>query len=307
MRKKILAAVMAGMMLFSLAACGSSDEETTKAPETTTATGAAEDDTTEATEATEGDSTEAAGDLSGSISLSGSTSMEVVVTALQEAFMDANPDVTVNAEYVGSGAGIEAVTAKSVDIGNASRALTDEEKSAGVVENVIAIDGIAIVTDPANEASNLTKDQLIDIYTGEITNWSAVGGADMPIVVIGREAGSGTRGAFEEILEIEDMCAYSSELDSTGGVMARVAATPGAIGYVSLDVVDDTVKPLQLDGVDATEENIKAGTYILSRPFVMATNGEISAQSELVQAWFDFIGSEEGQQIITDAGLILPN
>ena len=307
MRKKILAAVMAGMMLFSLAACGSSDEETTKAPETTKATEAAEDDTTEATEATEGDSTEAAGDLSGSISLSGSTSMEVVVTALQEAFMDANPDVTVNAEYVGSGAGIEAVTAKSVDIGNASRALTDEEKSAGVVENVIAIDGIAIVTDPANEASNLTKDQLIDIYTGEITNWSAVGGADMPIVVIGREAGSGTRGAFEEILEIEDMCAYSSELDSTGGVMARVAATPGAIGYVSLDVVDDTVKPLQLDGVDATEENIKAGTYILSRPFVMATNGEISAQSELVQAWFDFIGSEEGQQIITDAGLILPN
>ncbi len=307
MRKKILAAVMAGMMLFSLAACGSSDEETTKAPETTKATEAAEDDTTEATEATEGDSTEAAGDLSGSISLSGSTSMEVVVTALQEAFMDANPDVTVNAEYVGSGAGIEAVTAKSVDIGNASRALTDEEKSAGVVENVIAIDGIAIVTDPANEASNLTKDQLIDIYTGEITNWSAVGGADMPIVVIGREAGSGTRGAFEEILEIEDMCAYSSELDSTGGVMARVAATPGAIGYVSLDVVDDTVKPLQLDGMDATEENIKAGTYILSRPFVMATNGEISAQSELVQAWFDFIGSEEGQQIITDAGLILPN
>ena len=307
MRKKILAAVMAGMMLFSLAACGSSDEETTKAPETTKATEAAEDDTTEATEATEGDSTEAAGDLSGSISLSGSTSMEVVVTALQEAFMDANPDVTVNAEYVGSGAGIEAVTAKSVDIGNASRALTDEEKSAGVVENVIAIDGIAIVTDPANEASNLTKDQLIDIYTGEITNWSAVGGADMPIVVIGREAGSGTRGAFEEILEIEDMCAYSSELDSTGGVMARVAATPGAIGYVSLDVVDDTVKPLQLDGVDATEENIKAGTYILSRPFVMATNGEISAQSELVQAWFDFIGSDEGQQIIKDAGLILPD
>ena len=307
MRKKILAAVMAGMMLFSLAACGSSDEETTKAPETTKATEAAEDDTTEATEATEGDSTEAAGDLSGSISLSGSTSMEVVVTALQEAFMDANPDVTVNAEYVGSGAGIEAVTAKSVDIGNASRALTDEEKSAGVVENVIAIDGIAIVTDPANEASNLTKDQLIDIYTGEITNWSAVGGADMPIVVIGREAGSGTRGAFEEILEIEDMCAYSSELDSTGGVMARVAATPGAIGYVSLDVVDDTVKPLQLDGVDATEENIKAGTYILSRPFVMATKGEIAEQSELVQAWFDFIGSEEGQQIITDAGLILPN
>ena len=304
MRKKILAAVMAGMMLFSLAACGSSDEETTKAPETTKATEAAEDDTTEATE---GDSTEAAGDLSGSISLSGSTSMEVVVTALQEAFMDANPDVTVNAEYVGSGAGIEAVTAGSVDIGNSSRALTDEEKSAGVVENEIAIDGIAIVTDPANEASNLTKDQLIDIYTGEITNWSAVGGADMPIVVIGREAGSGTRGAFEEILGIEDMCAYSSELDSTGGVMARVAATPGAIGYVSLDVVDDTVKPLQLDGVDATEENIKAGTYILSRPFVMATKGEIAEQSELVQAWFDFIGSDEGQQIIKDAGLILPD
>ncbi len=301
MRKKILAAVMTGMMLFSLAACGSSNEETTAAT-----TAEAQGDSTEA----EGDTTEAtqaAGDLSGSISLSGSTSMEVVVTALQEAFMEANPDVTVNAEYVGSGAGIEAVTAGTVDIGNSSRALTDEEKSAGVVENIIAIDGIAIVTDPSNEVSSLTQDQLVSIYTGEITNWSEVGGSDSPIVVIGREAGSGTRGAFEEILGIEDQCAYSSELDSTGGVMARVAATPGAIGYVSLDVVDDTVKPLQLDGVDATEENIKAGTYVLSRPFVMATKGEISEQSELVQAWFDYIASPEGQDIITGAGLILPD
>ncbi len=301
MRKKILAAVMTGMMLFSLAACGSSNEETTAAT-----TAEAQGDSTEA----EGDTTEAtqaAGDLSGSISLSGSTSMEVVVTALQEAFMEANPDVTVNAEYVGSGAGIEAVTAGTVDIGNSSRALTDEEKSAGVVENIIAIDGIAIVTDPSNEVSSLTQDQLVSIYTCEITNWSEVGGSDSPIVVIGREAGSGTRGAFEEILGIEDQCAYSSELDSTGGVMARVAATPGAIGYVSLDVVDDTVKPLQLDGVDATEENIKAGTYVLSRPFVMATKGEISEQSELVQAWFDYIASPEGQDIITGAGLILPD
>ena len=298
MRKKILAAVMTGMMLFSLAACGSSNEETTAAT-----TAEAQGDSTEA----EGDTTEAtqaAGDLSGSISLSGSTSMEVVVTALQEAFMEANPDVTVNAEYVGSGAGIEAVTAGTVDIGNSSRALTDEEKSAGVVENIIAIDGIAIVTDPSNEVSSLTQDQLVSIYTGEITNWSEVGGSDSPIVVIGREAGSGTRGAFEEILGLEDACKYANELDSTGAVMAKVASTPGAIGYVSLDVLDDTVKALTLEGVEANEENIKSGDYFLSRPFVLATNGEISAQNELVQALFDYVYSEEGQELVSSVGLI---
>lgn len=306
MKKRFLAAVLAGMMVLSMAACGSSSDETTAAAEDTTAaaedTTAAADDTTAAE-----DTTAAAGDLSGTISMSGSTSMEEMVTALSEAFREANPDVQVNSEFVGSGAGIEAVTAGTVDIGNASRALTDEEKANGIVENIVAIDGIAVVVDPANEVADLTQDQLIQIYTGQVTNWSELGGSDTPIVVIGRESGSGTRSAFEELLAIEDQCAYSSELDSTGAVMARVAATPGVIGYVSLDVVDDSVKAVSLDGVEATEENIKAGTYILSRPFVMATKGEISEQSDLVQAWFAYIESDEGAAVIQEAGLILPD
>ncbi len=300
MKKKILAAVMAGMMLVSMTACGTKKEETTKAAETKT-----EAVKTETTKAEETAGEEAK--LSGSISMSGSTSMEKMVTALSQDFMEKNKDVTVNAEFVGSGAGIEAVTAGTVDIGNASRALKDEEKANGVVENIVAIDGIAVVVDPDNQVTDITKDQLIQIYTGKITSWKDLGGADSPIVVIGREAGSGTRGAFEELLEIEDQCAYASELDNTGAVMAKVAATPGAIGYVSLDVVDDTVQAAVLDGVEPSEETVKAGSYILSRPFVMATKGEISEQSELVQAWFAYLESEEGAEVIKSAGLILPD
>ena len=304
MRKKLFTAVLAGMMVLSMAACGSKSAETTKAADTTKAA-----ETTKTAESTKADAAKDTGssDLSGSISMSGSTSMEKLVTALSQDYMDKNPNVTVNAEFVGSGAGIEAVTAGTVDIGNASRALKDEEKANGVVENIVAIDGIAVVTDPANTAEDLTKEQLTKIYTGEITNWKDLGGSDSPIVVIGRESGSGTRGAFEELLDIADQCVYASELDSTGAVMAKVAATPGAIGYVSLDVIDDTVKTLKLDGVEATEENIKAGTYSLSRPFVMATKGEISEQSELVQNWFEYIKSSEGQQIIKSVGLIIPD
>ena len=230
--------------------------------------------------------------------------MEKFANALCESFMAKYPDVTATAEFVGSGAGIEAVTNGSADIGNASRALTDEEKANGISENIVAIDGIAVVVDPANTVENLTKQQLTDIYAGTVTNWSDVGGEDAPIVVVGREAGSGTRSAFEELLEIEDQCAYSNELDSTGAVMARVASTPGAIGYISLDVLDDSVKALTLDGVEATAENIQAGSYFLSRPFVMATNGEISAQNELVQALFDYVYSEEGQELVSSVGLI---
>ena len=240
----------------------------------------------------------------GSITLTGSTSMEKFANALAETFMAKYPDVTVQAEFTGSSAGVEAVLAGQCDIGDSSRNLTEDEIAAGAVENIVAIDGIAVVTDPANEASDLTRQQLIDIYTGTVTNWSEVGGTDMPIVVVGREAGSGTRGAFEEILEIEDACQYASELDSTGAVMARVASTPGAIGYVSLDVIDDTVKLLTLEGVEANEENIKSGDYFLSRPFVMATKGEISEQNELVQALFDFVYSEEGNEIVKSVGLI---
>lgn len=245
--------------------------------------------------------------LSGKLSLSGSTSMEKVCEALAETFMEEYPDVTVTVEYTGSGAGIESVTSKMVDIGNSSRSLKDSEKEKGVVENVIAIDGIAVITNNSNEVENLTKEDLIKIYTGEIKNWKELGGKDENIVVLGREAGSGTRGAFEELLGIVDSCVYAGELDSTGGVKAKVASTEGTIGYVSLDVVDDTVKALKLDGVEATEANIKAGSYLLSRPFVMATNGEISAQNEIVQTWFDYIKSAKGQEVIKSAGLILPD
>lgn len=232
--------------------------------------------------------------------------MEKVCNALSESFMEAYPNVTVTTEFTGSSAGLESLAAGSVDIGNASRSLTDEEKETGAVENIVAIDGIGVVTDKDNKTETLTTEELTKIYTGEITNWSELGQEDADIVVIGREAGSGTRDAFEEILGVEDKCAYVQELDSTGAVLARVASTPGAIGYVSLDVVDDTVNLVQLNGIDATEENIVSGDYILSRPFVMATNGEISEQSELVQTWFDYINSEEGQTVIEGQGLFLP-
>lgn len=240
----------------------------------------------------------------GTITMAGSTSMEKLANAAAESFMEKYPSVTVTAEFTGSSAGIEAVLAKTVDIGNSSRSLKDSEKEAGAVENVVAIDGIAVVVDPANTVEGLTRQQLIDIYTGKIKNWSEAGGEDGVIIVVGREAGSGTRGAFEELLEVEDGCKYANELDSTGAVMAKVASTPGAIGYVSLDVINDSVRALPLEGVEPTEENIKAGVYFLSRPFVMATKGAIEEQSEAVQVFFDWLFSEEGQEVIKAVGLI---
>lgn len=286
-----------------LAGCGSKAPETTAAATTAAAETAASAEAAEAE--TKAEETEApAADLSGSISMVGSTSMEKFANALSESFMEKYPKVTVTAEFVGSGAGIEAVTNGSADIGNSSRNLKDEEKEKGVVENIVAIDGIAVVVDPANTVEDLTKDQLSDIYSGAVTNWKDVGGNDAPIVVVGRESGSGTRGAFEELLKLEDACKYSNELDSTGAVMAKVASTPGAVGYVSLDVIDDTVKALKLEGAEPTEEAIKAGDYILSRPFVMATKGEISEQSDLVKALFDYIYSDEGTEIVKSVGLI---
>lgn len=283
--KKLLTVLLTVLMVLGLSACSNST----------------------ANEENKNDANNEAETLSGKLSLSGSTSMEKVCEALAETFMEKYPDVTVTVEYTGSGAGIESVTNKMVDIGNSSRALKDTEKEKGVVENVIAIDGIAVITNNSNEVENLTKEDLIKIYTGEIKNWKELGGKDENIVVLGREAGSGTRGAFEELLGIVDSCVYAGELDSTGGVKAKVASTEGTIGYVSLDVVDDTVKALKLDGVEATEANIKAGSYLLSRPFVMATNGEISAQNEIVQTWFDYIKSAEGQEVIKSVGLILPD
>lgn len=295
--KKFMATVAAvTVAAVMMTGCGSTETASTQEAAQPAATEEAQPAAEEAAPA------EAA--ISGTITMAGSTSMEKLANATAESFMAKYPDVTVTAEFTGSSAGVESVLAGSVDIGNSSRNLKDEEKAAGAVENIVAIDGIAVVTDKDNTVTGLEKQQLIDIYTGKIKNWSEVGGADQAIVVIGREAGSGTRGAFEEILEVVDGCAYASELDSTGAVMAKVASTPGAIGYVSLDVVDDTVIALALDGVEATAENIKAGNYFLSRPFVMATKGEISEQSEAVQALFDYLASDEGKELIASVGLI---
>ena len=297
---KLLALIGAGILaVTALVACGNGDAAT--AQPSAVESSAAESTVAESSAAAPAETTT---DLSGSISMVGSTSMEKLANALSEAFMEEYPDVTVTAEFVGSGAGVEAVTNGTADIGNSSRSLKDEEKAAGVVENVVAIDGIAVCVDPANEVANLTKEQLTNIYNGTVTNWKEVGGADEPIIVIGREAGSGTRGAFEELVDLKDACKYANELDSTGAVIAKVASTPGAIGYASLDALDDSVKALSLEGVEATAENIKAGNYFLSRPFVMATKGEISEQNDLVQAWFDFVLGDEGQQIASEVGLI---
>ena len=297
---KLLALIGAGILaVTALVACGNGDAAT--AQPSAVESSAAESTVAESSAAAPAETTT---DLSGSISMVGSTSMEKLANALSEAFMEEHPDVTVTAEFVGSGAGIEAVTNGTTDIGNSSRSLKDEEKAAGVVENVVAIDGIAVCVDPANEVADLTKEQLTNIYNGTVTNWKEVGGADEPIIVIGREAGSGTRGAFEELVDLVDGCKYANELDSTGAVIAKVASTPGAIGYASLDALDDSVKALSLEGVEATAENIKAGNYFLSRPFVIATKGEISEQNDLVQAWFDFVLGDEGQQVASEVGLI---
>ncbi|MFR8790450.1 phosphate ABC transporter substrate-binding protein [Gallintestinimicrobium sp.] len=305
MKNKLIALLtMSALAVGTLAGCGNTAATDTAASAADTAAEPTVEAVSTAADEAADTNADKYANLSGSVSMSGSTSMEKLANAVAESFMEKYPNVTVTAEFTGSSAGIESVLAGSVDIGNSSRNLKDDEKSAGAAENIVAIDGIAVVADPANKVEDLTKDQLVSIYTGETKNWSEVGGDDQAIVVVGREAGSGTRGAFEELLDIADACVYANELDSTGAVMAKVASTPGAIGYVSLDVVDDSVKALKLDGVDATEENIKAGNYALSRPFVMATKGEISEQKTEVQALFDYLSSDEGKALIKSVGLI---
>lgn len=244
--------------------------------------------------------------LTGTISLAGSTSMEKLCEAMSESFMADNQGITVTVEYVGSGAGIESLSKGSVDIGNSSRNLKPEELSNGCVENVVALDGIAVIVDKNNGVTGISSENLKKLYTGEIKNWKELGGADEAVVVIGREAGSGTRDAFEELLELKDKCDYAQQLDSTGAVLAKVASTPGAIGYVSLDVVDESVLSVSIDSVEANEQNILAGKYLLSRPFVMATKGDVSSQNELVQKWFEYVNSEKGKEIIKKVGLIVP-
>ncbi len=297
--KKMVAILTAATMVAAgVMGCGSSDTnaDANNSNDNTTQT------ESQATDNNTADNT----DLSGSVTLAGSTSMEKLANAMNEAFMEKYPNVSATAEFTGSSAGIESLAAGSVDIGDASRALSDDEKGQGIVENIVAIDGIAVITDTDNTITDIKSEDLAKVYTGEITNWKDLGGKDEQIVVIGREAGSGTRDAFEELMDVKDSCKYAQELDSTGAVLAKVAATPGAVGYVSLDVLDDIVNGLKINSVEPTEENILAGTYVLQRPFVMATKGEISEQSEQVQAYFDFINSEDGQNVIKSVGLIIP-
>lgn len=298
--KKMVAILTAATMVAAgVMGCGSSDTnaDANNSNDNTTQT------ESQATDNNTADNT----DLSGSVTLAGSTSMEKLANAMNEAFMEKYPNVSATAEFTGSSAGIESLAAGSVDIGDASRALSDDEKGQGIVENIVAIDGIAVITDTDNTITDIKSEDLAKVYTGEITNWKDLGGKDEQIVVIGREAGSGTRDAFEELMDVKDSCKYAQELDSTGAVLAKVAATPGAVGYVSLDVLDDTVNGLKINSVEPTEDNILAGDYVLQRPFVMATKGEISEQSKQVQAYFDFINSADGQNVIKSVGLIIPN
>lgn len=243
--------------------------------------------------------------LSGEIQMAGSTSMEDMCVAVSEQFMEKEKGITVSAEYIGSSAGIEALLSGSADIGTSSRNLTDEEKNAGAVENIVAKDGIAVVLNPSvTGVENLDFEDLKNLFCGKVTNWSELGGPDMPVVIVGHEAGSGTRDPFEEILDIKDKCVYANELSGSGAVLIKVAETEGAVGYMSLALVDDTVKSVSVNEIPPTRENIQNGTYPLNKTMVMATKGKIEEQNEMVQALFDFVYSEEGQKLIDGVNLI---
>ena len=241
----------------------------------------------------------------GSVSTDGSTSMEKVIGALGEAFQN---DTGISFTYnpTGSGSGIKAVQEGRCDIGLSSRDLKDEEKSAGLSGTVLAYDGIAVIVNPENPVSDLSVETIAKIYTGEITNWSEVGGNDVEIVLIGREAGSGTRDGFESITDTEDACQYRQELTSTGDVITTVSQNPGALGYASVASVKDTVKAVTVDGVAATEENIKDGSYVVQRPFVLVTKAD-SDLSEAAQKFFDYITSAAAKEIISAAGVVPAN
>ena len=284
--KKVFAMLMTLTLALSLlAGCGSSQETT----EDTTGT---DDTQTEETQ------------LSGSVSTDGSTSMEEVIGALGEQFQ-ADTGVSVTYNPTGSGSGIQAVSEGRCDIGLSSRALKDDEK-ATLTETVVALDGIAMIVNPENPVSDLTVEQIADIYTGKITNWSEVGGNDAEIVLIGREAGSGTRDGFESITGTKDACQYRQELTSTGDVITTVSQNPDAIGYASLAALKDTVKALTVGGVAPTEETVKDGSYVIQRPFVLVTKtGE--TLSDNAQKFFDFALSAEAAQYITTAGAVPVN
>ena len=241
-----------------------------------------------------------------SVSTDGSTSMEKVIGALGESFMNENKGVTFTYNPTGSGSGIKAVSEGRCDIGLSSRALKDEETAEGLVGTVLAYDGIAIIVNPANPVEDLTMEQIAAIYTGEITNWKEVGGNDAPIVLIGREAGSGTRDGFETITGTAEKCQYRQELTSTGDVITTVAANPDAIGYASLASVKNTVKAVSVAGVVPSEETVKEGSYVIQRPFVLVTK-EGTALSETAQKFFDYVTSPEAAEIIAAAGAVAAN
>ena len=292
--KRVISAVLCLMLALSLAACGSTNE----APATTAAPAAP------AAEAPAAPAADAK--LTGTVSTDGSTSMEKVIGALGEAFTEVNGDVNFTYNPTGSSGGIQAVQEGRCDIGLSSRALKDEEKASGLTETILAYDGIAVIVNPENPVEDLTLEDIAKIYTGEITNWSEVGGNDAEIVLIGREAGSGTRSGFEEIVEVKDLCQYRQELSSTGDVITTVAQNPGAIGYASLASVKDTVKAVKVAGVAPSEETVKDGTYAIQRPFVLATKTDAQL-GEAAQAFFDYVTSTAASEIIVAAGVVPAN
>ena len=241
--------------------------------------------------------------VEGTVTTDGSTSMEKVIGGLGEAFEEENPGVTFTYNPTGSGSGITAVTEGRCDIGLSSRDLKDEELAQGLTETVLAKDGIAIVVNPENKVEDLTVEQIADIFTGKITNWKEVGGDDVEIVLIGREAGSGTRDGFESITGTEEACQYRQELTSTGDVITTVAGNPAAIGYASLASVQDSVKAVTVGGVAPTEETIADGSYAVQRPFILVTK-EGEQLSDAAQAFFDYATSEAAHEIITSAGVV---
>ena len=285
MKKFLTLALTAVMALSLLTACGSKNDNSA--------------DTN-----TDGSNTETT--LSGTVSTDGSTSMEKVINSLGESFMAMNKDVKFTYNPTGSGSGIQAVSEGRCDIGLSSRALKDEEKASGLVETVVALDGIAIVVNPENPVSDLDIDTIAKIYTGEITNWKDVGGNDAEIVLIGREAGSGTRDGFESITDTKDACQYRQELTSTGDVINTVSQNPDAIGYASLSAVGDSVKALTVGGVEATEATVKDGSYVVQRPFVLVTK-EGTKLSPAAQAFFDYALSTDAGSIIAAAGAVAAN
>ena len=256
-------------------------------------------------ESTASSAAQAAGTLSGNVATGGSTSMKNVIAALTEGFAEVEPGVTVSYDPTGSGAGITGATDKTLDIGLSSRALKDEEKN-DVDGTTVALDGIAIVVNKASKVADLNVDQLKQMFTGEITTWKDVGGEDGEIVLIGREAGSGTRDGFESIVDVKDSCKYAQELTATGAVISAVEANPLAIGYASLSAVGDTVAMVTVEGVECSEDTVKDGSYKIQRPFVFVTNKSVTL-SEQAQAFFDFATSKDAADLIRTAGAVPVN